>query len=266
MRARSVLVAGATLVLTATILPAGPAPAAPAPTAPGAAGSAASAAPALRSRPAVIGTRIIGRSVRHRPIYAFHLGDPDARKTVVFIGAMHGDEQQSSAPLKHLRDHRPIRGVNLWVIPVMNPDGYARGSRKNAHGVDLNRNFPVRWRDLDGVYESGPHPASEPETKSVLTFLRRVDPDHMVSLHQPLRGVDPRTKNPVFARRLAHNIYLPIRRIDCGGVCHGTMTQWFNKRRPGDSITAELAAHPRPRYLHKVCPNGMLRTVGGRRG
>ena len=55
MRARSVLVAGATLVLTATILPAGPAPAAPAPTAPGAAGAAASAAPGLRGRPAVIG-------------------------------------------------------------------------------------------------------------------------------------------------------------------------------------------------------------------
>ena len=262
MRLRSALVAAAALVLTATVLPAGAAPAAPSPAAPGAGVSE----PAVRGRPAVLEVRVIGRSVRNRPIRAFHLGEPDARKTVVFIGAMHGDEQQSDDPLAHLRDHRPIRGVNLWVIPVLNPDGYARNSRKNAHGVDLNRNFPVRWRDLDGAYESGPHPASEPETKAALRFLRRVDPDHMVSLHQPLRGVDPRTKNPVFARRLAANMYLPIRRIDCGGVCHGTMTQWFNKRRAGDSITAELAAHPRPRYLTTVCPNGMLRTVGGRRG
>ncbi len=266
MRLRTTWPVAAALLLAVTLLPAGAAPATSSTAHQAAPQTAPTSSDGWRGRPAVLEARIIGRSVHDRPIYAFHLGDPDARKTVVFIGAMHGDERQSDDPLKHLRDHQPIRGVDLWVIPVMNPDGYARGARKNGHGVDLNRNFPVHWRDLDGVYESGPHPASEPETKAVMAFLRRIDPDHMVSLHQPLRGIDPRTKNPAFARRLARNIYLPLHRIDCGGVCHGTMTQWFNKRRAGDSITAELAAHPQRRYLNKVCPNGMLRTVYARRG
>ena len=260
-RRRTLLLPVAGLFLATLVLTAGPVPAAPS------AGPAGAAQAGHRvDRPAVIGSRIIGRSVRDRPIRAFHLGQPkEAGRTIVAIGAMHGNEQQSAAPLAHLRDHRPIRRADLWVVPVMNPDGYARGQRKNVHGVDLNRNFPVHWVDLDGDYESGPRPRSEPETRAMMRFLTAVDPDHVVSLHQPLFGVDPRTKNPVFARRLAREMHLPTHHIDCGGVCHGTMTQWFNRRRDGDAITAELAAQPTGRYLRDVAPNGILRTIGGTR-
>jgi len=225
---------------------------------------------AARQPPAVIGPRgvqhrVIGHSVRHRPINAFRLGDPDSGWTVVAIGAMHGDEPQSRRPLEHLRDHRPVHGVDLWVIPVLNPDGYHRGTRKNSHGVDLNRNFPVRWKDLDGGYESGPGPASEPETRVALEFLRRIDPDRMISLHQPFFNVDAKSsKLPRFSRQVANEMRIPLGDVDCGGVCHGTMTQWFNKRLDGASITVELAAAPSRSYLTGAGPNGLLREVGAR--
>ena len=241
-----------------------PAAATPSTVLPAAASPAAAQAQA--GRPAVIESRVIGRSVRDRPIRAFHLGEPRrASSTVVAIAAMHGDERRSARPLRHLRDHRPVVGADLWVIPVLNPDGFARHDRQNAHGVDLNRNFPVRWADLDGETESGPRPASEPETRAAMDFLRQIDPDHVVSLHQPLFGIDPRTKNPAFARRLAREMRLPLHRIDCGGACHGTMTQWFNARRDGDSITAEFSQRPSGRYLSRTAPNGLLRTIGGHR-
>jgi len=233
---------------------------------PGAAGGPTRVTGSATDRPAVIGRRVIGHSVRGRPLRAFHLGDPAASWTAVAIGAMHGDEQQTRLPLQHLLRHRPVDGVDLWVLPVLNPDGYRRGSRKNAHGVDLNRNFPVRWKDLDGDYESGPRPASEPETRATLRFLRRVDPDRMISLHQPLFNVDAKSsKRPLFSRRVARAMRIPIGNVDCGGVCHGTMTQWFNKRLHGASITVELSADPGRRYLSSIGPDGLLRAIGGRR-
>ena len=73
------------------------------------------------------------------------------------------------------------------MVPVYNPDGLAAGTRKNARGVDLNRNFPYHWANLDGNYESGPKPASEPETRAMMRFLRQVRPDWILSFHQPLQ-------------------------------------------------------------------------------
>ncbi|MDQ3416606.1 MAG: hypothetical protein M3474_05840 [Actinomycetota bacterium] len=180
--------------------------------------------------------------------------------------AIHGNEKQTPRPLLHLRDHQPITGVNLWVIPVMNPDGFRRGSRKNAHGLDLNRNFPAGWRDLDGNYDSGPPPRSEPETRAVLRFLRRVNPDRMISLHQPLYAVDAKnSKNPRFSRRVANEMQLPIGNVDCNGKCHGTMTMWMNRRLDGASITAELSDSPSETYLKNTAPSGILRAISGSR-
>ncbi len=232
----------------------------------GEASAAQGAAPARVAAPgdAVVGRRKIGESVRGRPIMAYRLGERD-EKTVVLFSTMHGDEVRTRQILVALRQGRPIRGVDLWVVPTYNPDGLARGTRKNARGVDLNRNFPYRWTDLDGEYESGPRPRSEPETRAVMRFLERVEPHRVLSFHQPLYGVDQATKNRRYARKVARVLRLPRKTFTCGGVCHGTMTQWFNHRFDGAALTAEYGTDPTRRMMRTIAPRRVLKVFSARR-
>jgi predicted deacylase len=222
------------------------------------------AGPAPVDRPAVVERVVIGHSVQGRPITAWHLGQPGKRR-VLLISTMHGDEGKPRQILGALRDGRPIRGVDLWVVPVYNPDGLARGTRKNAHGVDLNRNFPYRWADLDGSYESGQRAGSEPETRAMMGFLRELKPSRIISFHQPLHGVDTDTKNAAFSRRVADALHLPRKSFTCGGVCHGTMTGWFNSRFSGAAVTVEYGYRPSSRQLRTAAPGQVLRVFGARR-
>lgn len=247
--------------LVAALLTQPAADAAPAP----ASARAAAAAPA---RPAVIAKRVIGTSVRGRPIVAWHLGEPRAPgvQTVVLISTMHGDEPHTRRILETLRDGAPVHELDLWVVPTYNPDGLARGTRKNARGVDLNRNYPYSWVDLDGGYESGPRAASEPETRAMMRFLSDVRPDRILSFHQPLLGVDTDTKRPAFARRVARKLHLPSHSLTCGGVCHGTMTGWFNHSFKGAALTVEYGAHPSRRRMTRVAPDQVLSVFEAYRG
>ena len=91
--------------------------------------------------------------------------------------------------------------ITLFIIPVLNPDGEARGNgsngRLNENGVDLNRNWPYNWQsqwDQDGCWRdlpvsAGTHPASEPETMSLMFFLQHHPIDAMISYHCCALGV-----------------------------------------------------------------------------
>jgi murein peptide amidase A len=216
-------------------------------------------------RGAVVQTRVVGTSVKGRRILAYRVGNPKARVTAVAMSTMHGDEPATRHILRGIRDGPTVHGIDLWVIPTYNPDGLARHSRHNARGVDLNRNFPFRWVDLDGSYESGPRAASEPETRGIMRFFERVRPRYVVSFHQPLHGVDVSVPSVrPFALRLARRLDLPRKRFVCGGVCHGTFTQWYNHRFRGQAVTVEYAARPGQHRLRHRAPRQLVRALGGR--
>lgn len=229
------------------------------------AGAPAEAQQAPPEDSAVIGQAVIGHSVRGRPIKAWHLGEPGKPK-VLLVATMHGNEAAPKQILASLRDGKPVLGIDLWVLPTYNPDGLAAHTRKNAHGVDLNRNFPNHWAPLDGSYESGPRPASEPETRAVMRFLKKIKPRWIVSFHQPLNGVDTATKDPRFSRKVADRLNLPRKSFQCGGACHGTMTGWFNHRFKGTALTVEYGASPSSAYLRRTVPKQVLSIWGAYRG
>jgi len=216
-----------------------------------------------RPASAVLEMRVLGLSAQGRPIRAWHLGNPASPVKAVFIATMHGNEAKPARILQDLRDGRRIKGADIWVVPTMNPDGRALGTRKNADGVDLNRNFPVSWIRQYGSYDSGPTPASEPETRAMMAFLTEIHPRFVVSFHQPLYGVDTSNgaKARPLARRLHRYLHLPRKRFTCNNGCHGTMTQWFNRTFAGAAVTVEYGRHLSWRQKHRTGPRGLLRSV-----
>lgn len=147
--------------------------------------------PVRAAEPVAIGTSRLGR-----PIVGWHrraVGTPTRR--VLVVGVIHGDEPAGRAVVDRLSNMELPDGVDLWAIPSVNPDGEAAKTRGNAHGVDLNRNFPAGWLApgtdafTSGGYDSGPTPASEPETMSTMAFLRQIRPDVTIWYHQPWDSV-----------------------------------------------------------------------------
>jgi protein MpaA len=231
------------------------------------AGPSAAAHQVVPGKPAVIAKRMIGKSVNGHPIRAWELGEKDADVTAVVFGRHHGNEPAGQVVLDTLRDGNPVHGIDLWVVPRLNPDGALRFTRQNARHVDLNRNFPWRWKPLTGYYYSGPRPASEPETRAAMRFLNNIDPDFVVSFHTPLYGLDvTHAKDRAFARRLSNELNLPNRQLRCNGTCHGTLSQWFNHAHKGACVTVEFGPSPSRRYLTVRAPRGLVRALGGTRG
>ncbi|MCA9660591.1 MAG: hypothetical protein KC486_19780 [Myxococcales bacterium] len=168
---------------------------------------------------------VYGESVERRPLRAARVPARAAKATRLLCSAnIHGIEYiggrvalgllaacaEPEGPLAAL-----LGRCELWVIPCLNPDGYARTwaasgqaarlseLRANARGVDLNRNFPrpgdappSRWpgsgsdRPGDPTYR-GPHPLSEPETACLDAFLRARPIHASANLHSFMGTVIP---------------------------------------------------------------------------
>jgi protein MpaA len=172
------------------------------------------------------GTLVVGRSARGRPIVARVLGPASAPRKILLVGCIHGNECAGRAILAAL-ERKPLgAGVQLWLLSSMNPDGEAADTRQNAHGVDLNRNFPYQWQPGGGAtYYAGPHPASEPETRVAMRLIARLQPAVTIWYHQHEDLVDMAGGDRGVARRYAELAGL---RATCLPFLPGTATAWAN--------------------------------------
>ncbi len=187
----------------------------------------------------------IGHSVEHRPIRAVVLGDPTAPRSVLIVGCVHGNERAGIAIAKLLSTRSVPHRTALWIVPVLNPDGAAADTRQNSRGVDLNRNFPYRWRPLgvrgDQQY-SGARALSEPEARAARALILRVRPQISIWFHQPLGLVDLSGGSPAIERRFARLARLPVERLI---RYPGSAVGWENARLRG--TTAFVVELPRGR-------------------
>ena len=132
---------------------------------------------------------VAGHSAGGRRIGMRQTGDPGLNGELLVFGCIHGDECAASGiqPRSPLTAGCPDPKSDVYVVPNLNPDGAARGSRLNGRGVDLNRNFPAGWKSIgsrgDPQY-SGPRPFSEPETRLAARIVRRLEPEVTIWFHQ----------------------------------------------------------------------------------
>ncbi len=214
-------------------------------------------------------TATIGRSANGRKIKAWFVGEFNADHVLVVLGQMHGDELAGKATAMWIRNHvRPKKGTAMWVVPTMNPDGDARGTRVNGNGVDLNRNWPTSgWQATPrgSRYWSGPEPGSEPETRAMMAFLKKVKPDYIASIHQPLHGIGKSGEDVKWERRLARNLSLPRKYfgVSQGAGVSPTLTGWYNHRlgSHGTATTIEYGASPGQRYRTRIAGRGIARAA-----
>lgn len=100
----------------------------------------------------------IGNSVQGRPIWFVKISDnasvEENEPEFKFSSSLHGDEVTGMDLCRRMMHYLVdnygtvpavtslVNGAELWFCPMTNPDGMTNGTRYNANGIDLNRNFP----------------------------------------------------------------------------------------------------------------------------
>jgi murein peptide amidase A len=157
-------------------------------------------------------------------------------KLLVHAG-IHGEEGETTAALSRALRLLSEPSPHCAVVLGANPDGLVRGTRGNARGVDLNRNFPTRdWqpdlvmhRSLPGeprdiALSPGSAPASEPETQALIRLIEELEPEAVVALHAPLACIDDDEEGPL-AQWISRQTGLPLV-ADVGYPTPGSFGTW----------------------------------------
>jgi protein MpaA len=157
-------------------------------------------------------------------------------RLLIFAG-IHGEEPETTYALSRALRQLAEPPEQVAVILAANPDGLIRGTRGNARGVDLNRNFPSHdWTPLPVTHRStledasdillspGEAPASEPETRALLALMAELQPRTVIALHAPLACIDDAHLGPL-GKRLAERTGMPHVR-DVGYPTPGSFGSW----------------------------------------
>ena len=163
---------------------------------------------------------LLGWSGQHRPIEVWHKAGPGPR--VLVVGCIHGNECAGLAIVDALLRTHPRE--DLWIVPNLNPDGYAVRQRGNARGVDLNRTFPN---------------GRQPETRLMVALVRRLHPDVTIWFHQHEDRVRAWARSQAVARRYARLAGMRFARVEWP---RGAATRWQNTALGERSFVVELPA------------------------
>lgn len=144
----------------------------------------------LRRWAAAVGGQplVLGQSYDGRPVEALRMGREDAPRLVLLLGRQHPPEVTGAIAMRAFvdelvalsaRDPALLADTQFLIVPLLNPDGTARGHwRANRGATDINRDW--------GVF-------AQPETRSVKAWLDAlpagVRPAAMIDFHSTGRNL-----------------------------------------------------------------------------
>ena len=226
----------------------------------------------------------IGRTIENRQLYCCGCGSGERR--AVFAGAFHGLEFLTAVALvEFIKSYSFMQEyhnkVKIYVIPMMNPDGVEIAQhglnpknvlhrriieemgimdfkniwQANSMGVDINHNFDAEW---DSIYPGpqpsrygGKYPCSEPETRAIVKFLKRAEPDLFIAFHSQGKEIyydfngleDKRSKAiaDAIAKKSGYTVSRPIATASFGGA-----KDWYIKEYHKPAFTVELGKGKNP--------------------
>ncbi len=175
-----------------------------------------------------------GRSVLALPLEVWL---PREKCELLVFAGIHGEEPETTYALSRALRQLGEPLERAAVVLAANPDGLIRGTRCNARGVDLNRNFPAtNWTPnpvtcrstiedpSDVVLGTGERAGSEPEVQALLGLIERLQPTVVVALHAPLACIDD-AGGSAMGDWLAERTGMPLVR-DVGYPTPGSFGSW----------------------------------------
>ncbi len=137
-----------------------------------------------QNNPNLVRLDTIGRSVQNRVLLAMKITDnagiDEHEPRIIWDGTTHGNENIGTEVCFYLVRHlllnygidplitQLVNSREIWVVPIVNPDGMVARTRGNANGVDLNRDYGYLWDTGWG----SPGPFSQPEILAIRNFTQ----------------------------------------------------------------------------------------------
>ena len=140
----------------------------------------------------------------------------------------------------------------IYLMKLTNPDGVVEGVRGNSQNIDINRNFPTK--NFGRGWFNGDAPLSAQETAILMDFFVEIQPSRVLTIHQPLNGIDYDGPAKDLAHELSELSNIRIHRL---GSRSGSLGSFVGKDLQRPIITLEI-----PDYASDRSPEWLWERYG----